>query len=148
MKRIISLAFVMLFCGSSWAYHSSIIGGMRDGLALGMKVEEISLGSVSLNFDVQATSGEDLSFAGDNPFVLSGAAKFDFAEIGPRKIPTSLELGLVGYFGNRTEQGTYLAMIFDKIYGVDPLSLEMGFDYFGDHGHVTLQLGYDIATNP
>jgi len=129
------------------ANHNEIIGGFRDGLAFGLKYEETKLGSLSLNYGLEATTGEDFSFTGDNPLVLFGGLEFPLFELGPRKMPTSLELGLVGYSGNQSQLGVYASVMVDNFNGIEPLDLEVGCDYLGDHGRVTLQLGYTLFSD-
>ena len=145
MKKALTLALALIsLSGMAWANHNEIIGGFRNGLAFGLKYEGTKLGSLSLNYGLEATTGEDFSFTGDNPLIFFGGVELPLGTFGPRKMPTSLELGVVGYSGNQSQLGVYTSVIFDNFNGINPLNLEAGFDYFGDHGHLTLQLGYTL----
>ncbi|MFA4843379.1 MAG: hypothetical protein WC632_00315 [Candidatus Margulisiibacteriota bacterium] len=148
MKKALTLALALVvLSGLAWASHNEITGGFRNGLAFGLKYEETKFGSLALNYGLEATTGEDFSFTGDNPVILFGGVELPLFELGPRKMPTSLELGLVGYSGNQSQLGVYASVMVDNLNGIEPLDLEVGYDYFGDHGHVTLQLGYTLVSD-
>ncbi len=142
MKRIaILIAFVLLVGQASWASHTAIIGGFRSGLALGIETVKDLNDRVSGRFGMEATTGEDLSFTGDNPFIMFLEGKihlFDFV-----RSPMSLGLGLVGIYGVQTEYGGTLSLIFDRIYDRDELFLEAGIDYVS-RGRLMLQVGYKL----
>ena len=145
MKKMLTLVLCLIaLSGLALANHTEIIGGLRDGVAFGLKTEEAHLAGLTLAYGLEATTGEDFSFSGDNPLIIFGGVELPFGVLGARKIPTFLEIGPVGYFGLQSQVGIYASFMFKHIYGERPLDLEAGFDYFGDHGHVTLQLGYTL----
>jgi hypothetical protein len=129
--------FLLISAQAVWASHTSMIGGARDGLGLGMETRR-DFGWLTGRFGVEATTGEDLTFSGDNPFLIYAGGLFPLL----KDKPVSGSLGFVGYFGNRSEQGAYGSLIIDKFNGNDATYAETGLDWFGDHGHVFLQIGY------
>ena len=143
-KRLAVLIIVLLVGQGVWADHTCVIGGLRSGLALGMSVDHHLTENTWGRFEVAGTTGEDFSFTGDNPFVAAADLRTHVATLGPQQVRLSVGLGLVGIYGIRTEQGSFISAMFENIYGMEPLLLELGFDYFGDHGHATAQLGYRI----
>ncbi len=129
---------LILSAQAAWAAHTAMIGGARDGLGLGMETRR-AFGPLTGRFGIQATTGEDLTVTGDNPFLFQ--AGVILPQLGSQ--PLSLSLGFIGYFGNRSEQGAYISLLLDRLYRAsDALYAETGFDWFGDHGHVFLQFGY------
>jgi hypothetical protein len=138
------LLSALLFTQSAWAVHTTIIGGLRSGLAFGLTGDHHLTDRSWGRFGVEGTTGEDMAFTGDNPLLLFGDLRYYLLDVGPRQVPTSLGLGVVGNFGNRTEIGTCFSVMFEQIYGIEQLCLELGLDYYGDHGHVTAQLGSRI----
>jgi hypothetical protein len=140
MKKILLGIILVLAAQTVWASHTAMIGGARDGLGLGMetsyKFSELFTG----RFGVEGTTGEDQTIAGDNPFLIFAGLKMPLVTI--KDEPISWGVGLVGNYGNMTEQGTYLSLIFDKLCNSDAYFLETGLDWFGTHGHVEAQIGY------
>ncbi|MDD5593114.1 MAG: hypothetical protein PHG97_00055 [Candidatus Margulisbacteria bacterium] len=140
MKKILLGIFLVLIAQTVWANHSAMIGGARDGLGLGMATERSFTDYFTGRFGVEATTGEDLTFAGDNPFLIFAGLKMPLVTI--KDEPIAWGFGFVGNYGARTEQGEYLSLIFEKLYNNDAYFLETGLDWFGDHGHVEAQVGY------
>jgi len=143
MQRLIAFTIILFLAGqSAWANHTAMIGGMRDGLAMGLEIEEHLSDNLMYRFGLEASTGEDISFTADNPFVLTGGGRFRLGKLGFS--PMWGGVGVVGNFGNNTEIGVALSLIFEKIYNQDPLFLETGLDWFTDpgHGHVQIQVGY------
>ncbi len=129
---------LLLSAQAVWASHTSMIGGARDGLGLGMETRQ-AFGPITGRFGVEATTGEDLTVSGDNPFIFWAGVKLP--EL--KSQPISGSFGFIGYFGNRSEQGVYGSLLLDRLYGVDEAPYaELGLDWFGDHGHIFLQFGY------
>lgn len=141
-KALLILVSLLLAAQASLASHTSMIGGLRDGLALGLLVEEHLNHDLMYRYSVEASTGEDTSFQGDNPFVLSGGGRLRLGKFGTS--PVWGALGVTGNFGNNTEIGLTLSLIFEKINDQDPLFLEAGLDWFNDpsHAHAQVQIGY------
>jgi hypothetical protein len=148
MKKALTFALLVIaLSGMAIASHTEIIGGFRDGLAFGLKTEEARLAGLTLAYGVEATTGEDLSFSGDNPLILFGGVEVPLGAFGPRQLPTKLELGLVGYSGTQSQLGGYASIMVDNFNGIAPLDFEVGLDHLGGHGHVTVQLGYTLYSD-
>ncbi len=128
---------LMLSTQTAWAAHTAMIGGARDGLGLGMETRR-EFGPLTGRFGVEATTGEDLTVSGDNPFIFWAGVSHPLL----KDKPVSGSLGFIGYFGNRSEQGVYGSLLIDQLNGNPAIYAEPGFDWFGDHGHVFLQVGY------
>ena len=141
MKKIILVAgLVLLFsCQHAFAYQTALIGGVRDGLGMGIETSNKFSDYVTGRFGVEGTTGEDQDLTGDNPFLVFVGLKMPLA--ASQDSPVSWGLGLIGNYGNRTELGEYISVIFDKFYR-DAYFLETGLDWFGDHGHLEAQVGY------
>lgn len=142
MKRLIAFTVILFLIGqSAWASHTAIIGGLRSGLAFGMETKKDFNERFSGRFGVEATTGEDLSLLGDNPYVMFIEGRLHLFDFG--RAPMSAGLGLIGNYGNQTEYGGSLSLIFENIYDQEHLFLEAGIDYTS-HGHLHLQVGYKI----
>jgi len=122
-----------------WASQTAMIGGTRNaGYTLGMETSR-DFGPATGRFGIEATTGEDVNIYGDNPFLLFAGLQLPVPLV---RQPVSWSFGFVGNYGNRTELGEYLSLVFDKLYQADKMYLETGLDWFGDHGHALFQLGY------
>ena len=138
--KLVCFSIMLLLLGQAvWAeVRTSMIGGARGGLGLGMETRR-DFGPITGRFGIEATTGEDLSPAGDNPFLFFAGMKMRLL----KDQPVSWSTGFIGYYGNRSEQGEYISLILDRLYGSDDASyMETGLDWFGDHGHIELQFGY------
>ncbi len=136
MNRIIAVAVVLssiLLGQSAFAMRSAIIGGVRDGLAIGIMGEENTPSNIGIRFGAEACTGK-------NPVVLFlGGKKYLTTLSG--NVPLSLGFGLVAYAGNKTEAGISVSAIFDRAFGVPPLFVEVGIDIAGS-GKLQAQVGY------
>jgi len=135
MKKIIILmvAFIILFWGSSClASQSAVIGGIRDGAALGLMMESgLSNGTIlRLGFEANTSNTPGIAFIGGKWLLRSIGSRF----------PLYLSGGLVGYLGNNAEAGPYISLIFDRFLDVTPLFLELGVDIVKS-GRLQCQLG-------
>jgi len=152
MKKNFSILFLIgiLLSGclvnGSWANHTALIGGVRDGLSMGMRIEEHLSDRLMYRFGIEGSTGEDLTFLGDNPLILAGGLKFRIMDIGKNR-PTWFSLGLVGYSGNDSQIGIALSLIVDRVFDSDPLFFEIGADFLRQ-GHLQVQFGYRIMTEP
>ncbi|MBN3033786.1 MAG: hypothetical protein JW873_06790 [Candidatus Saganbacteria bacterium] len=141
MKNMAGLILLAVIFSSQpvLASHTAMIGGLRSGLGLGAETDR-QLGPVAARFGVEAATGEDLLPAGDNPFIIFAGLKLPLLTLGGR--PVDWSFGFIGNYGNRTEQGEYFSLLFEKLGGNEAAFLETGLDWFGDHGHVQAQLGF------
>jgi hypothetical protein len=143
MKKPIALAFCLLILGSAaFASHTALIGGFRDGMAFGMQTEQKFANRWEGNFAMETTTGEDMSFTGDNPLTLFTGLKYGLGSLGLS--PAFLCFGAVGNFGINSEYGGYTSLTFENIYNNPELFLDCGFDIFTSprHAHFFVQLGY------
>jgi len=136
MKKTLAIVTLM-FClmSASQALQPAVIGGIRDGLALGIMADEGVGRNVGIRFGLEANTGK-------KPLILFFGGKFYLVTL-ERKVPLSLGLGLVGYFGDKSEAGISLSFIFDRIFAINPLFFEVGVDVAGS-GRLQAQLGYKI----
>ncbi|MFA5114192.1 MAG: hypothetical protein WC529_07860 [Candidatus Margulisiibacteriota bacterium] len=147
MKRtIVSALLLLALCGSAFANHTSIIGGFRDGLAFGIQVEQKLVGKWEGNFAMETTTGEDMTFVGDNPFTLFAGLKYELGQLALS--PAFLCFGAIGNYGINTEYGGYASLTFENIYQNPALYLDLGMDMFSGHGHAFAQLGYRLLGEP
>ena len=136
MKKMIvsAVALIVLLGSSCFAFQPSIIGGIRDGLALGLMLESGPTDGATLRMGLEA----DTSNA---PGIVFVGGKWPLRDVSGR-FPMSLGGGLVGYMGNNSSQaGPYISVIFDRFLDVSPLSLEFGIDIV-NYGRLQCQLGY------
>jgi hypothetical protein len=137
MKRIIvvGVLFLVLGCQLVYAAVPEIIGGIRDGLAVGLQLEAAVARNLTLRGGVEFDTGKQ-------PVIAFLGGKFPLTSIG--RMPLSLGLGFVGYFGDRhTDPGFSLTFIFNRFLDLQPLFLEVGVDV-AEHGRLVAQLGYKI----
>lgn len=136
MKKtlIFVVAFMMLFVASRcFAFQTAVIGGIRDGLALGLIMESGPSDSAKLRlgFEAKTSNAPGLVFVGGKWFLNNISNRF----------PMFLSGGLVGYLGNNAQAGPYISLIFERFLDVTPLFLEAGIDVV-DHGNLQFQMGY------
>lgn len=126
--------FSLLFCSLAQALQPAVIGGIRNGLALGVIAEEPIASNTSLRFGAELNTG-------NQPIILFFGGKFYLTNISG-KIPMSFGLQAVGYSGNRsTDLGLGISLIFSRPFNVNPLFFEFGVDVAGS-GHLQAQAGY------
>lgn len=126
---------VCLSVGSSFAATPEIVGGIRDGAAIGLQLEDGVARNLTLRGGIEFNSGKQ-------PIVALLGGKIPLTSIG--HMPLALGLGLVGYFGNnKTDAGVSLTFIFARFFDIQPLFLELGIDVAGQ-GRLVAQLGYKI----
>ena len=72
--------------------------------------------------------------------IAFAGGKFALSSMG--RMPLSLGLGIVGYFGNNdTKAGLALSFVFDNVFGRPPMFVEAGIDIV-DPAKIQVQLGY------
>jgi hypothetical protein len=136
MKRIlIGLVGLVFIASASLAAVPEIVGGVRDGLAVGLQLES----AVARNLTVRGAVEFD---TGKQPVILAVGGKIPLTSIG--RMPLALGLGFVGYFGNaKNDVGFSLTFIINQILDIQPLFLELGVDVAGA-GRPVVQFGYKI----
>lgn len=137
MKNIIIFSlFSILICSSAFALQPAVIGGIRDGLALGLMGEEPAGKNVDLRFGAELNTGSQ-------PIVFFFGGKFYLTNAAGR-YPMYLGLHAAAYGGSRTTDiGLGLSLILDRVLNVNPLFFEFGVDAAGG-GHLQAQAGYKI----
>ena len=135
--RIISVVSCLLLVAScsAWAMQPEIIGGVRDGLALGMMAEGAVARNVSLRFGAEVNTGKQ-------PIILLFGGKFYLTHVG-RTTPIYLGLGVVAYSGDNTDAGIAISLVFNRAFDVRPLFIEAGIDV-ANKARLQLQVGYKI----
>jgi hypothetical protein len=134
-KTIISAVTLIMLLGSSClAFQPAIIGGIRDGLALGLMLESGPADGATLRMGLEANTS-------NAPGIVFVGGKWPLSNVSGR-FPMALSGGLVGYLGNNSSQaGPYISVIFDRFLDVTPLSLEFGVDIV-NFGRLQCQLAY------
>lgn len=137
MRRnaFLSVALLVLFLGSEClASGPAVIGGVRDGLALGLMMESgLSNSAASLRFGFEANTS-------NTPGIVFIGGKWFLSNVSNR-FPMFISGGLVGYLGNDSQAGPYISVIFERFLDVSPLFLEVGIDVVKS-GRLQLQAGY------
>jgi hypothetical protein len=136
MKNIITiLMLALVLSGSAFAMQPSIIGGIRDGLALGMMIEGPLARNVGFRIGAEGNTGKQ-------PLVAFAGGKFYLGNVGYSSF--SFGLGAVVYAGNnKTDVGIAISAIFNNLMRIKPLFLEVGIDVAGP-GRLQAQLGYKL----
>lgn len=140
MKKLLIGAMVVsllggLVVGTAAAAVPEIVGGIRDGVAIGMQLES----GVAKNLTIRGGLEFD---SGNQPVIGFFGGKIPLTSIG--RMPLGLGLGLVGYFGNnKNDVGVSFSFIFSRFLDVTPLNLELGVDVAGQ-GKLQAQLSYKI----
>ena len=136
MKKIIVVICLLVGVScSAWAMQPEIIGGVRDGLALGMMAEGPIARNVTLRFGAEANTGKQ-------PIILLFGGKFYLTHVG-RTTPMYLGLGAVAYSGDNTDAGIAISLVFNRAFNVRPLFIEAGIDV-ANKARLQLQVGYKI----
>jgi hypothetical protein len=136
MKKLLVVCSLLLVVGSlANAAVPEIVGGIRDGAAIGLQLES----GVAKNLTLRGALEFD---SGSQPVIGCLGVKVPLSAVG--RMPLALGLGLVGYFGNgHSEAGVAVSFIFNRFLDVEPLFLETGIDVAGQ-GRLQAQLGYKI----
>ncbi|MDD4179001.1 MAG: hypothetical protein PHH14_03015 [Candidatus Margulisbacteria bacterium] len=127
------VVFCLLISSSVWALQPAVVGGVRDGLAIGIMAEESIKSNIGIRFGAEANTGS-------NPLLIFCEGKFHLMDISNR-YPMSLGAGLVGYLGNSSNFGVPLCLIFDKPFDQKDFFCEAGVDIVSS-GRLRLQVGY------
>lgn len=138
MKKIFltSILTIILFVGSAMAMQPAVIGGIRDGLAVGLMGDQQVGRNFGLRIGLEANTG-------NQPIIAFFGGKFYLTNIG-RHMPMSLGVSLVSYFGNRNADiGLGLSVIFNNFFDIKPFFFEIGVDAVS-RGKLQAQLGYKL----
>lgn len=134
-KLIIVLICFIAVATASFAAVPEIVGGVRDGLAVGLQLENAVARNLTLRGAIEFDSGKQ-------PVILSLGGKVPLTSIG--RMPLALGLGFVGYFGNnKNDVGFSLTFIMSQFLDIQPLFLELGVDVAGS-GRPVVQFGYKV----
>ncbi len=136
------VAMILLILGQvAWANHTAIEGGLRSGLALGLRSEYDLDNQWSVRFGLAGSTGDDLSFANTNPLVLfAGLDKYAFNL--NRDLPLEVGVGVVVYSSDNSTAGPYLHAIVDNLNGDKALFAEAGIDFING-AKLQAQIGYN-----
>jgi len=136
MKRLAVVSCLLLVVSSlAYAAVPEIVGGVRDGLAVGLQLEAGVARNLTARGAIEFSSGKQ-------PVIGLLGVKIPLTGIG--RMPLGLGLGLVGYFGNsKTDVGFSLTFVLNRMLDIEPLFLEFGVDVAGS-GRAVCQLGYKI----
>ena len=126
---------VLLFGSQCFAsFRPAVIGGIRDGAALGLMLESGPTNNATLRLGFEANTGS-------TPGILFVGGKWLLSSIYSR-YPMFISGGLVGYLGNtNSDAGPYISLIVERIFDVTPLFLEVGIDVVRS-GRLQFQVGY------
>lgn len=125
---------------SALAVHTSMLVGLRNGLAMGLMVEEHFDDSFMYRLGWEATSGEDMSFANVNPMLFIGALKWRLKNISDTR-EIWFSAGAVGYTGDSPAVGGTVSLVFEKLLPDEHVYLELGADILSQ-SHAIVQMGY------
>ena len=137
MKKNIVFAavlLVMMVGPACMAYNPAVIGGVRNGTALGLVFESNPSNYEPLRFGFEADTSNS------TPGIVFIGGKWYLSDINSR-FPMFLSAGLLGYLGNSSSAGAYISLIFQRFLDISPLFLEVGVDVVNSGG-LQLQLGY------
>jgi hypothetical protein len=136
MKKLFLISCSLLIVGfSAQAMQPAVIGGIRDGLAVGIMADEPLARNVGIRFGIEANTGH-------NPILVFFGGKFYLTSMN--RMPLSLGVGAIAYTGDKdTDVGASISLIFDRAFNIAPLFAEVGVD-IADSGRLQAQLGYQI----
>jgi len=138
MKKIFTVILgLLLLVGSSFALQPEIVGGVRDGLAVGIMTDHQMGRSWGMRMGVEATTGKQ-------PLILFLGGKFYLSNISYNSL-LSLGVHVVGYMGSTSNNnvGFGVSGIINNAFGVKPMFVELGVDVVGTARGV-VQLGYKL----
>ena len=138
MKKTLLVSCLLLVAScSALAMQPEIVGGIRDGLAIGIMADAPIAKNVGLRFGLEANSGKQ-------PMMVFFGGKFYLTNAGSS--PMYLGVHGVGYTGgsnNQTDVGFGLSAIFNRAFNVNPMFMEFGIDV-ASTSRLVAQVGYKI----
>ena len=138
MKKVLLLSLLasVLLCQSVFAAQVSLLGGIRDGLAIGIMGDQSVAHNLGLRYGLEADTG-------NQPLIVFVGGKFYLTSL-QHQMPLSLGVGLVDYVGNgKSSPGLSLSVIIERAFNLPQLFIETGVDV-ADQGRFQLQCGYKI----
>jgi len=138
MRKVMAIILgLLLLIGSSFALQPEIVGGVRDGLAVGIMTDHQMGRNWGMRMGVEATTGKQ-------PLILFLGGKFYLSNISYNSL-LSLGVHVVGYMGSTSSNnvGFGVSGIINNAFGVKPMFVELGVDVVGTARGV-VQLGYKL----
>ena len=134
-----------LVVGQAAAWHTAMLGGYRDGFALGMRVENRFSERWEGRVGIEGSTGQDLYLTGDNPFIMFGTVNYYLGNL--RHSQVSLCGGLAAYSGDSPMSGVSLSLLFDRpLENADSLFVELGTDIMNGKPYLNAQVGYAVMS--
>lgn len=133
---IVSAISILLMGSLGVAYTPSVIGGVRDGAALGIVLEHglTNRAAVRLGLEVNTSDSHGIFFLG---------GKWLVADVNNGRYPMYISGGIIGSLGNTSEIGPYVSLIFERFLDITPLYFEVGVDSIKT-GRLQFQAGYNF----
>lgn len=134
---------VFLLTQTAWAWHTALIGGVRDGFALGLQVSD-HLGSERLlgRFILAGSTGSDAALTGENPLQLALGVKYNLYRDLWGSVGGIYYSGSSPYVSGVSQLGLSLSFIYEDAFDIDPLFFEAGADLMPDHARIVFLGGY------
>ncbi|MBU0502160.1 MAG: hypothetical protein KJ811_02820 [Candidatus Margulisbacteria bacterium] len=139
MKKLFALlvSVSILLSGASLAIQPEIVGGIRDGLAVGIMADHQLGKNYGMRMGLEATTGAQ-------PLILFLGGKFYLTNL-TYGTPFSLGLGFVSYMGSSRNNslGFGISGIINNAFGIKPMFVEVGVDIV-DTARAQVQVGYKL----
>jgi hypothetical protein len=139
MKKLLLVGCLLLVAScSAQALQPEIIGGIRDGMAIGVMADTPLGRNIGARFGAEVNSGAQ-------PVILFGGVKMFMTYFGSS--PMYLGLGGVFYSGGNSgnsSSGLALSLVFNRAFNVSPMFVECGIDFLQGTNRLQAQLGYKI----
>jgi len=144
MKKLaLFMTLMLLLSQSVWGMHTALIGGVRDGLALGLQVTDHLLGENLMGrFILAGSTGSDASLMGENPLQLALGLKARLYRDIWATAGGIYYSGSSPYASGVSELGLSLSFMYEDAFDIDPLFFEAGADLMPDHSHIVFMAGY------
>ncbi|MDD4527523.1 MAG: hypothetical protein PHF25_05740 [Candidatus Margulisbacteria bacterium] len=134
-RAFTAIVFVCLLGIQVMAYTPAVIGGVRDGTALGLVFESGSrVNDLNIRFGLEATTS-------NTPGIMFVGGKWFLRDLNNTKLPMFLNLGIVAYLGNEANVGPYVSIMLERFLDMPDLFLEVGIDIVTS-GKLQAQVGY------
>jgi hypothetical protein len=142
-KPALLITLILLLSQSAWGFHTAMIGGVRDGLALGLQVSNHLLGDNLMGrFILAGSTGTDSALTGENPLQLALGLKTRLYRDLWGTIGGIYYSGSSPYASGVSMAGLSLSFMYEDAFDIDPLFFEAGADLMSDHSHVVFMAGY------
>lgn len=138
MRKLVAMVLCLLLLSSvAFAVDIAIITGMRDGLAIGITIDQETGEAIAARYGIELSDGAKpvIAFIGGKTFLTEVQSIY----------PLYISGGLVGYVGDGdTKVGLSLSVILDEVFGIDLLSIETGIDALADDSKIQIQAIYGL----